>query len=732
MSGSTPLLPPTNPVDVALANAKERASVPAAVVRDEGDALPPPRDRPQRVPAEIIARREDGSVRVKTPRGEVELRPEAAQAKPQRAAQTPPPEQQLRPQPSPEQPAQNAPREQPQRPTEQPAQVRISAAAVGARVEIEIPPLSIQRNAQTAALKAEQVILRLEAALVRNVSQATIEASRAAATPLQITLGQPAAPIAQAAPLSASAAPEIAVNPQTGLPQIGETVRLVPLTQDFITSLRQPAVTNLQATSLPVLPASSLGALPVLSTASASILSTPQNIPAPQIPVLSALPSGTATLSQAPPQNQQIENSGVQNSRVQIQTALQSLPATTVLPASLAAPSQPISVALSPIPNTIFMPGLPDAAPLAVTPQAFFTPALNLLAPAPAAPIPGTDDAANIRAIAAEMPRANGREATAEQRPHNVPARFEGLAPQGQPVFSVQFPQHSQSLMNAPPPLYIMDYALSDGTRAALENLPQGLRATLSFAQPNAAQAMQTATSLQATLAAPAALPAFSTYLTPGLWPAANDLFQSVQQVSAGASAMMANTTPNPGNAAQFGPAVMFFVAALRSGDLSGWLGDKNIEMLQKAGKGGQLSRLLGDGQGMSRLAFEPVSQDWRAMSIPVMNENKIEKIALYYKHDDGGDEGDDKKSGGFKRFIFNLNLDQMGQVQLDGLFRGKKLDLAVRTSEPFSSAMRMDMRRIYVHTLEVAGMNGELSFQNALDNWVTINPEKDRFGVNA
>jgi hypothetical protein len=47
-------------------------------------------------------------------------------------------------------------------------------------------------------------------------------------------------------------------------------------------------------------------------------------------------------------------------------------------------------------------------------------------------------------------------------------------------------------------------------------------------------------------------------------------------------------------------------------------------------------------------------------------------------------------------RFIFDLSLDALGKVQLDGLFRAKRLDLIVRTLTPFSLPMQQDMRRIY------------------------------------
>ena len=107
----------------------------------------------------------------------------------------------------------------------------------------------------------------------------------------------------------------------------------------------------------------------------------------------------------------------------------------------------------------------------------------------------------------------------------------------------------------------------------------------------------------------------------------------------------------------------------MRGGDLSQWLGTKATDIL-KVQKGGQaLNRLMGESATLSRIAAEPMPQDWRALNIPLFYEGDMDKIALYYKHehDDGSDEKSTLKG---TRFVFDLALDAMGKVQLDGLFR--------------------------------------------------------------
>jgi len=73
-----------------------------------------------------------------------------------------------------------------------------------------------------------------------------------------------------------------------------------------------------------------------------------------------------------------------------------------------------------------------------------------------------------------------------------------------------------------------------------------------------------------------------------------------------------------------------------------------------------------------------------------------------------------------------DLNLSNMGKVQLDGLFIGKdsRLDLILRTQQKFSETMKMEMRQTYRDALEDISFSGELSFQDKVDQWVNITPD--------
>jgi hypothetical protein len=288
-----------------------------------------------------------------------------------------------------------------------------------------------------------------------------------------------------------------------------------------------------------------------------------------------------------------------------------------------------------------------------------------------------------------------------------IPAVVTGLTPQKLPVISVFNPATNTEMFFI---MHVPAGTVLPGTEITL--LPQ---------QP--LQSMTPVTA-QVTFA-----PIPSYFLAPEPWPMMDEIYQTLAHIMPRAAQAMSNITPSPQNPAQLGPAALFFLAAVRAGDLTQWLGNNAVDALRRGGKSGLLSRLGQESSALNRLASDTVSGEWRAMSMPMMFENQMHKIALYYKNDSESQQKDNQ--GKQTRFIFDLSLDALGKVQLDGLFRAKRLDLIVRTLTPFSLPMQQDMRRIYSGALGETSITGDLSFQNKPEQWVTITPEnKSTLGI--
>ncbi len=297
---------------------------------------------------------------------------------------------------------------------------------------------------------------------------------------------------------------------------------------------------------------------------------------------------------------------------------------------------------------------------------------------------------------------------TSQQTPASLNGFIIGTAPQSLPIISLFSPDLSsvQSFILQTPTQFI-----APGTQ--IQVAPQATATPQISALPN-----------------PLTGVAFP--LLPEPWPLLNELSQQLAQVSAATAQAFNNIIPNTANPAQITPAALFFITALRGGDLSALLGDKTTQALRASGKGSILTRLTQESGLLSRLASDPVSQDWRALPLPIMHDNEIHKIMIHYKQDDQGSDDDGQSKGKTTRFIFDLALDRMGKVQIDGLFRAPsedntRLDLVIRTEGFLSQAMQMNMRQIYASGLKQTTITGELTFQNQADQWVTIQADHEQ-----
>ncbi len=221
---------------------------------------------------------------------------------------------------------------------------------------------------------------------------------------------------------------------------------------------------------------------------------------------------------------------------------------------------------------------------------------------------------------------------------------------------------------------------------------------------------------------APALLPYIE--LLPGQpWPAMEEFMRALEEAAPRFVQTLSQTSPNAAAPGRIPAAALLFSAAVRAGDISGWLGEKAIDVLRRAGKAEVIEKMTRSFSSLSRMASEPAAQDWRAVSIPMFWQGDVHKMMLYYRHDVKDDETEETGREKVTRFIFDLSLPRMGGVQLDGFHRTKKLDLIVRTAAPLSLKMQAAMRSAYGRALEQAGVSGEMAFQGQAAQFVKIEP---------
>ena len=220
--------------------------------------------------------------------------------------------------------------------------------------------------------------------------------------------------------------------------------------------------------------------------------------------------------------------------------------------------------------------------------------------------------------------------------------------------------------------------------------------------------------------------------LTPlSSWPVFDEVFQTLLQNSPTLAQSLTRIIPSPTNAQNFGAAVLLLLANLRGGDLGGWMGDKKIDALSKAGKGNLIQRLANDtSPNIQQNLDSPANGEWKSYPLPLLWQNEISKVMFHVKHDREGSEKENKE--GSTRFVMDLSLTRMGDVQLDGHIRGKRLDVIVRTQMPISMPMQEAMKRAYADALEGGDIFGELGFQGDMKGWMNVLKREDKLTLSS
>ncbi len=163
---------------------------------------------------------------------------------------------------------------------------------------------------------------------------------------------------------------------------------------------------------------------------------------------------------------------------------------------------------------------------------------------------------------------------------------------------------------------------------------------------------------------------------------------------------------PLPGPNSGFATAFLAFISALRGGGLQAWLGGEAARGLERGPFGSQLADDL---SFFSMLLDDRLDGDWRMLPLPYADGEKLRQLTVYMR-DRRKKQGQNDPGA---RFVVALDLTSTGAMQIDGLVRDKRLDLALRTGKPLSQTWRTDIHGIFEEALAITGMAGQLVFQH-------------------
>lgn len=164
--------------------------------------------------------------------------------------------------------------------------------------------------------------------------------------------------------------------------------------------------------------------------------------------------------------------------------------------------------------------------------------------------------------------------------------------------------------------------------------------------------------------------------------------------------------------------AVLFFLSALRGGDVRRWLGTAAMQKLDERNPP-IAQRLAADFGALRTLATDQPEINWQLLVFPLLHEDDLQQARLFIRQDEANEGA--QNNGEESRFVFEVNLSQLGRLQIDGLMHrtsaGRQLDLVIRSETLLEDALKDDIRAIYVEAVQVAGFSGQLRFAHGARN---------------
>lgn len=173
--------------------------------------------------------------------------------------------------------------------------------------------------------------------------------------------------------------------------------------------------------------------------------------------------------------------------------------------------------------------------------------------------------------------------------------------------------------------------------------------------------------------------------------------------------------------------ALLMFTAALRSGDFRAWLGRSNAKWLEDNGHENLLKKAESEFLSISRQFIDTPEKQWQSLFFPIAVAGELQQARLFVKRErkekngKGGSEED-------TRFVLEVNLSQLGEMQMDGFVRRNndniQFDLMIRSHTHLSQEIQKGILDIYNNTGELTGYQGSIIFQAIKD--FPVNPMED------
>lgn len=183
------------------------------------------------------------------------------------------------------------------------------------------------------------------------------------------------------------------------------------------------------------------------------------------------------------------------------------------------------------------------------------------------------------------------------------------------------------------------------------------------------------------------------------------------------AAQILSSRLPSPQNPAQMTSSMVFFLAAMGAPNpAETWLGKQVTDRMRQSGLEKLIKNLNEDMGRISRITADAPPGDWRPHLIPFQNGNDVNALPMLIRHihedehkEKKDQDSDEEPKIKATRFILELSLSQMGNIMIDGMLRGRRLDIIVKSQNTVAERLKQKLTQIYQTSLESNGFDGDL-----------------------
>lgn len=171
----------------------------------------------------------------------------------------------------------------------------------------------------------------------------------------------------------------------------------------------------------------------------------------------------------------------------------------------------------------------------------------------------------------------------------------------------------------------------------------------------------------------------------------------------------------------RFTSAVIFLLSAIKGGNVRELLGTRATSRIASVAPE-LLAKLQQDVVQMQQFYVESPLNQWAGLTVPMLFGQELHQARLYIRRDDTAADASTSGSKG-QRFIIEVDMTQLGDIQFDGFVRhaatDKTFDLMIRTARVLPLEMQEGIRTIFQTAAAVTGLKGQLTFQQGSQHFV-------------